>query len=160
MTNTVAAPIIGKVTERKGARNHLVIDGRAHCGAGRGVIAEATRREVNGDTPAESVCRRSCRKALRAALAELVASFATALGAMSPAEAAARDAAALFATPTELAARQAEIAEGILRFHRERREAADAEAARIAAGSWDHRERLLAELAAMPLPPGFEDLAA
>jgi hypothetical protein len=155
----VAAVILGKVSERKNARLHLDTGGRAHCGAGRGIIAADTRRYADGDLPAATVCLR-CRKALRAALAEVLAAAETAGGAMTRAESDARDAANLFATPAELAARDAEIAAGIRAAARARREAQDAELARIAAGSNDHRLRLLAELAEMPMPRGFEDLAA
>jgi hypothetical protein len=162
MTNTLAAiadVILGKVSERKGARLHLEVAGRAHCGAGRGIIAEATRRVADADLNPGAVCLR-CRKALRAALAGVLDAAAAAGGIMTPAEANARNAANLFATPAELAARDAELAEGIRRQARERREAQDAELAAIAAGSHTHRLRLLAELAAMPMPAGFEDLAA
>lgn len=157
MTNTLAAVaevILGKVSDRKGARLHLDTGGRAHCGAGRGIIAEDSRRAATGDLTPATVCLR-CRKALRAALAETIAAAATAGGTMTTAEMHARDAANLFATPGELAARDAELAAGIRAAARARREAQDAELAAIAAGSWDHRERLLAELAAMPLPAGF-----
>lgn len=165
MTNTlasvaaVAAVILGKVSERKGARLHLDTAGRAHCGAGRGTIAADTRRQLDGDADATTVCRR-CIKAIRAALAAAVAAYDTADGPMTPAEIAARDAAGLLATPAERAARDAQVAAGIVAAARARREAQDAELAAIAAGSWNHRERLLAELANMPMPAGFEDLAA
>jgi hypothetical protein len=163
MTNTLAiatgtAVILGKVTERKGARLHLDTAGRAHCGAGRGTIAADTRRQLDGDADALTVCRR-CIKAIRAALAAILDAAAAAGGMMTPAEAIARDAANLFATPAERAARQAEIAAGIRAAARAKRAAQDEELARIAAGSWDHRERLLAELANMPVPAGFEDYA-
>jgi hypothetical protein len=162
MTNTlatVADVILGKVTERKGARLHLEVAGRAHCGAGRGIIAEATRRTADGELNPGAVCLR-CRKALRAALAGVLDAATAAGGMMTPAEANARNAANLFATPAEIAARDAEIAAGIRAAARARREAQDAELARIAAGSHEHRVRLLAELAAMPMPAGFEDYAA
>lgn len=155
----VAEVIIGKVSERKGARNHLDVAGRAHCGAGRGTIAEATRRAIDGDLDATSMCRR-CVKALRTTLAGVIAAAETAGGPMTRAETAARDAANLFATPAETAARAAELAAGILTFHQARRADEDAELAAIAAGSWDYRARLLAELASGPVPAGFEDLAA
>lgn len=155
----VAEVIIGKVSERKGARNHLDVAGRAHCGAGRGTIAEATRRAIDGDLDATNMCRR-CIKALRTTLAGVIAAAELAGGPMTRAETAARDAAALFATPAERAAREAELAAGIIAAARGRRAAEDAERERIAAGSWDYRARLLAELAAGPMPAGFEDLAA
>lgn len=155
----VAAVILGKVSERKGARNHLEVAGRAHCGAGRGEIHADSRRQLDGDTDATTVCRR-CVKALRAALAAAVAAYDATDGPMTPAEIDAREAASLFATPAERAARQAELAAGIVAFHQARRAEQDAEAERIAAASWDYRERLLAELANGPMPAGFEDLAA
>lgn len=156
---TVTEVILGKVSDRKGARLHLDTGGRAHCGAGRGVIDENTRRAADGELPTATVCLR-CRKALRAALAAVLDAAAQLGGEMTAAEAAARNAANLFATPAELAARDAEIAAGIRAENRRRREEQDRELAAIAAGSWNRRERLLAELANMPMPAGFEDLAA
>lgn len=163
MTNTLANPtaapvILGRVTERKGARLHLDTAGRAHCGAGRGTIAADTRRQLDGDADATTVCRR-CIKAIRAALAAILDAAAAVGGAMTNAETNARDAANLFATPAERAAREAELAAGIVAAARAKRAAQDADMARIAAGSWSHRERLLEELRNMPMPAGFEDYA-
>lgn len=65
--------IIGKVSTLKNARWHLSILGRAHCGAGTGRTAAATRWRVDGSVTREQVCRR-CLKTLRRRLAENAAS--------------------------------------------------------------------------------------
>lgn len=61
--------IIGKVSNRNGAREHLDVLGRAHCGAGNGITMQATRWQVDATLNVERICRR-CLKALRARLAE------------------------------------------------------------------------------------------
>jgi hypothetical protein len=140
---------IGKVTERKGARWHLDIRGRAHCGAGRGVIAAATRWVADATIEVAKVCRR-CIKALRAAVAETAAAG----------DVAGAGAAHMLMPPAEAAAYDRDLLADMRAFHDARTAARDAEHARIAANSWTHRERLLARLAAMPVPAGFEDYAA
>lgn len=130
-TPEAAAVTIGKVSERKGARQHLDVAGRAHCGAGRGTIAAATRWIVDGTVALQTVCRR-CIKALRAALAEAT-------------DAAGRDAAYMLTPAAEAAARDAELAADLRAFHAEL-----AEAARPAPAPWNHRELLLAELRNAP----------
>jgi hypothetical protein len=141
--STATPVLIGKVSDRKGARQHLDVAGRAHCGAGRGVIAAATRWEVDATVVTDTVCRR-CLKALRAALAAAAAVHT-----------AAADAAYYLTPPAQAAARDAELAADLFAFHTRRQ----AEAA-APAPAWNHRELLLAELAAMPVPAGFESYAA
>lgn len=63
------AVVIGQVTQRKGARFHLDITGRAHCGAGAGIILTDTRAEVDATSSRLPLCRR-CAKALRLHLTE------------------------------------------------------------------------------------------
>lgn len=142
-TATPAPVIVGKVSDRKGARTHLDILGRAHCGAGRGIIAAATRWEVDGTVLPATVCRR-CIKALRAALAEA-----------ATVHQAATDAAYVLVTPEVAAARNTALLADLIAFHTRRA----AEAA-PPAPAWNHRELLLAELANGPVPAGFEDYAA
>lgn len=121
--------IIGKVSNRKGARQHLDIAGRAHCGAGRGTTSADTRWVVDGTVDTATVCRR-CLKALRAALAEAAATHP-----------AAADAAYMLTAPAEAAERDAALAADLLAFHRQR--AADRQPAPI---DPFYRENLLAEL--------------
>jgi hypothetical protein len=61
--------LIGKVSARPNAREHLDVHGRAYCGAGRGITAAATRWRVDGTVVTDRVCRR-CLKTLRRLLAE------------------------------------------------------------------------------------------
>lgn len=61
--------LIGKVSTLEGARWHLDILGRAHCGAGRGRTLAATRWRVDATVPLDEVCKR-CLKALRRRVAE------------------------------------------------------------------------------------------
>lgn len=144
MTNTLANPhpapvALGKVSERKGARQHLDVAGRAHCGAGRGTIAAATRWAVDATVDTTTVCRR-CLKALRAALAANLTAE-TAAGAahmLAPADVATR--------------RDADLLADMRAFHA--RLAADAEPAPVA---WNHRDLILAELRAGTT---YADLAA
>lgn len=63
---------LGKVTGIAGAREHLDVHGRAHCGAGSGRTIAGTRWAVDGTLVADGVCRR-CLQALRARLAEAAA---------------------------------------------------------------------------------------
>lgn len=60
---------IGRVSTRKGARQHLDTLGRAHCGAGTGITMAATRWTVDGTVHTDTICRR-CLPALRTRLAE------------------------------------------------------------------------------------------
>jgi hypothetical protein len=64
--------IIGKVSTRTNARDHLDVHGRAHCGAGNGVTMQATRWQLDATVIVERICRR-CIKALRRRLAEQAA---------------------------------------------------------------------------------------
>lgn len=56
--------IIGKVSALEGARQHLDVLGRAHCGAGSGRTIAATRWRADATLRLSEVCRR-CLKALR-----------------------------------------------------------------------------------------------
>lgn len=61
--------LIGKVSTLPTAREHLDVHGRAYCGAGRGIIAAATRWRVDATVTVAGICRR-CLKMLRRLLGE------------------------------------------------------------------------------------------
>lgn len=136
---------IGKVSNRKGARDHLDIHGRAHCGAGRGIIDPATRRVPDATIDTTAVCRR-CLKALRAALDARPADDIAAAGA-----------AHYLQTPAEAATHDSRLADDV-RSHLRAVHAArhqPTEATRLGLTGDDYRRRLLADLAGDPLPAGF-----
>ncbi len=150
MRDTTAQPgqvTIGKVTNRKGARNHLDINGRAHCGAGRGTIDPATRRVPDATINTGAVCLR-CRKALRAALAARPADDIAAAGAahyLQPDDEAT-------AYDTQLAA---DIRTHLQAVHANRHQPTEAE--RLGLTGDQYRQHLLARLAAdRPAPAGFD----
>jgi hypothetical protein len=58
--------LVGHVSTRDGARLHLSVNGRAHCGAG-GALILGDERVIRPEHKA-SVCRRSCLRAIREAL--------------------------------------------------------------------------------------------
>lgn len=59
---------VGYVTNRRGARLHLVVDGgRSHCPSGTGVIIRS-RKATGSDAP--HVCKR-CRRALHARIVDV-----------------------------------------------------------------------------------------
>lgn len=131
---TVAQVVIGKVSNRKNARWHLDILGRAHCGAGRGITAAATRWSVDGTIELASVCRR-CLKALRVRLAEQPAG-----------DAYASDAAYALAPAEQVAAREAELIPAIRAHVRAMRQLPPTPAEDAGLEPWEYARRLLAEL--------------
>ena len=165
MHTTDTAITLGKVSARKGARNHLDVTGRAHCGAGRGIIADATRTTANGDLNIAGVCRR-CLKALRATVAAVVDHFDATTTDDDPAyipmcddERAARNLRDLLATPAERAAREQQLAADILaaaRTAREERDNAPTYAQTLGLNPADYQRRLLDALNGGPAMPGFE----
>lgn len=145
--HTTGQVIIGKVSTRKNARQHLDTDGRAHCGAGRGIIFDDTRWAVDITVDRDTVCRR-CTKALRAALAARPSGDEHAHGA-----------ALVLAPAAEAMAADAELAADILAFHRDRAAAKAAErtpAQALGLNAASYQKRLLAALMGGPVAPGFE----
>lgn len=63
-------PLLGRVSTRAGARLHLDVLGRAHCGAGTGRIRGAGRELERADAPL--VCRR-CNRRLRELMVDAIA---------------------------------------------------------------------------------------
>lgn len=59
------------VTNRKAARRHLDVAGRAHCGAGSGRTLGGTRRQVAGNINLAGVCKR-CLPELRRRVAGML----------------------------------------------------------------------------------------
>lgn len=145
MRTTTAQVTIGRVTTRKGARTHLDINGRAHCGAGRGIIDPATRWVADATVDPAVVCRR-CIKALRAALAAQPADDIAAAGA-----------ALYLQTPEQATAHDAALAADLRGFHAHlaatRHQPSLAERQGITGDAY--RRQLLAELTTAPLPAGF-----
>jgi hypothetical protein len=69
--------IIGKVSALEGAREHLDVLGRAHCGAGNGRTIAATRWRADATLRLSGICKR-CLKALRKRIADAAAAGDTA----------------------------------------------------------------------------------
>lgn len=129
--------IIGRVSARKGARQHLDVAGRAHCGAGNGITAAATRWVVDGTVQLATVCRR-CIKALRKALAAQA----------EAGDLVAADAAYAVATPEQVAAREAELAAAINAHLAQVNIPEPTPAETLGLFGYQYQQRLLAELAA------------
>lgn len=147
MGTTTAQVMIGRVSTRKNARQHLDTAGRAHCGAGTGVIAAATRWAVDGSVATETVCRR-CIKALR-----------TALAAQPDTDTAAAGAALFLATPADAAREDAALLADLRTFQAglaaQRAQFPQTEADRLGMTDWEYRHHVRARLAAGPIPAGF-----
>jgi len=134
--------LIGKVSVRPNAREHLDVHGRAYCGAGSGFTSAATRWRVDATVIVERVCRR-CLKALRRLLAEAAeAGDAAAAGA------------AVFLAPVD-PARDAGIIAG-MRDHIRRMNAPEpTPLERSGLDADTYRRRLLASLRDEPAAPAL-----